>query len=90
MEDAVPDVGMQTLLGRHVDAAAEQLLQVHEQCAEIDQTATRFQINQEINVAVRPGISSNRRAEYAHPCCAVTASKIEDALTMSDELREES
>ena len=50
-EDALGNAGTQTGLRRHVDVAAQQILQIHQQAAETEESAVVIEIDKEVDVA---------------------------------------
>jgi hypothetical protein len=58
-------------IAEHINSSAEQVLQVLPQPDEVEQTATGLHLNQEVNVARGPGVSSRHRTENANVMSAV-------------------
>jgi hypothetical protein len=47
------DLRTQAGLGRHVDVAAEEVTQIHQQAAEVEQAAAILEVDEEVDVAGR-------------------------------------
>lgn len=57
-------MGAHAAVAEHIDLSAKQILQVLPQADEIDQAATGFHLDQEINVARSIRVPSRHRAEH--------------------------
>lgn len=56
-EDALADASFEALCCYRVDRSAEQIRQVHDQSAEIEQAPAWLQVDEEIDVAARVGFA---------------------------------
>jgi len=65
MDDLLADVPMQSWLGDQVYLPAEQVLEVHEQTAEVEQTPAGLHIDEEIHVAGLIRLALGDRSEDA-------------------------
>lgn len=62
---------MQRLFGNDVHLAVQQILQILDQSYVIEQAAVRIHFHEEIDIALRPGLTSGNRPEDANVMGAV-------------------
>ena len=64
-EDAIAQPGPQPLLDRNVDLAAEKLLELDHQGRVVQQAATFFEVDEQVQVALRPRLAARDRPDDA-------------------------
>ena len=88
MENSRTDSFAQPLDRHDIHVAMEQLLEVYEQSAKIQETTARFQLNEEINVALLVRLSPYDGTKHADVSCTMRFSQSQNLLTSSPELIE--
>lgn len=73
----------QAAFAHHVDAAPKQVLQVHQQSADVEQAAARRHSDEEIDVARFIGIPPSHGTENADVCRAMFCGNTEDFGSMA-------
>lgn len=87
-KDAVGNPGPQSTLGDHVDIALQQLLQVHEEAAEVEQAPPRLEIDEEVDVARVGCFTAGDRADDAHVRGPPSARDLDDLVATLAQLRQ--
>lgn len=64
-EDALAHARVERGLGDHVDLGAEEVGEVHEEAAEVEQAAVRGEVDQEVDVTPGVGVATSDRTEHA-------------------------
>src|ERR1035437_9459230 len=65
-EDPVADVGMNRAAFDHVDLGPQQIPEIAQKLREVEDRATRFQVHQEIHIAIRPVLARRYRSEHTY------------------------
>jgi hypothetical protein len=86
VEHAVADAGSQTAGGDDVDRAAEQVRQVHDQAAEVQQAAAWLQVDEEIDVAGGIRLAPGHGTEHADVVRTMPPGNLEDLLATAGDL----
>lgn len=76
---------MQALLRDHINLAAEQFLQIHQQAAQIEEPAFAFENHKKVDIAVRIRLASCHRAEEPQPGRAVPGGNTQDLVSLVTE-----
>ena len=76
-KDSVADVGVKAGGFHQVDGGGEQVAKVRLQPPKIEQIATGFEVNDEVDVAARAVLVSSNRAKDANVGCTVNSGEIE-------------
>lgn len=83
--DALLEVGTQSLIGEDIDFALEEGFQFLTEFDQVQQTAAMVHLDQEINVAGWPGLSSGGRTKYTDVVSAVLCRKLEDVASFGSQ-----
>src|SRR6266540_3196447 len=86
VEHALAHAGSQTTGGDDVDRAAEQVRQVHDQAAEVQQDAARLQVDEEINVAGGIRLATGHGTEHADVVGTMLPGELKDLLAAAGDL----
>ncbi len=84
-EDSPPDSFSQPSLRHHIDTTSQELLQVKDQRRVIEQASARLQVDEEIDVALRPCLAAGDRTKHADVAGAVLGGKLQDLLSLFPE-----
>lgn len=68
----MPDLRTQHTIGSNIDAGTDRTLHFHQETAEIQQCTTRFQIDEQIDVAATAGGSASSGPEYPYVARSVS------------------
>ena len=82
---AVANARPQTLLGNYVYAATEQFPHVHQKSAQIQQAASGFQIDQEIDITCFVRLPSRDRAKDTDVSRAMGSGEFQDFVAIASE-----
>jgi hypothetical protein len=86
VEHALEHAGPQTAGGDDVDRAAEQVRQVHDQAAEVQQAAAGLQVDEEVNVAGGIRLATGHGTEHADVVRTVPLGELQDLLAAAGDL----
>jgi hypothetical protein len=82
---ALADVRAYSRLGKYVYLPAEEILEVLLHRDKVEETATWFQINQDVYVALWSGLAAGSRAEYPNTLGTVSPHNGQDSSTLFSE-----
>jgi hypothetical protein len=77
---------LQAWFGNHVDWMAKQILEVYEQCGQVEQAPAWLEIDQEIDVAGGVGVPACDRPEDADIASAVASGDRQDLLAYAGKI----
>jgi hypothetical protein len=86
VEHALAHAGSQTVGGDDIDRAAEQVRQVHDQAAEVQQASARLQVDEEINVAGGVRLATGHGTEHADVVRTMPPGEFKDLLAATSDL----
>ena len=75
----------QTSFRHHIDTTSQELLQVKDQRRMIEQASARLQVDEEVDVALRPCLAAGDRTKHADVAGAVLGGKLYDFLSLCPE-----
>jgi hypothetical protein len=80
------DPRLQARFGDHIDRMTKEILEIHEQCGQVQQTSPWFEIDQEVDVAGRVGLPARDRPEDADIARAMAGSDGQDLPAYAGEI----
>ena len=86
VDHALAHAGSQTASGDDINRAAEQVRQVHDQAAEVQQAAAWLQVDEEIDVASGIRLATGHGTEHADVVRTVPPGELEDLLAVARDL----
>ena len=82
MQNTLANSRSQPRLGHDVNTALKQFFEVHQRAAQIEETASRFQIDKNVNIALCIIFATGGGAEDAEIVCTVARSDTDDFISL--------